>query len=322
MNSWHGPRFLPDNAPASKRLLEELPGEPSPAADKYSEGVVAICAGSEMFPGAGILTTGGAVRATSSMVRFIGREPGPIIQAYPEVVWHPDVASAGRWQACVVGPGRGTDRATSEELGSLLGTDLPLIIDADALTLIAQSSEHMDALIRRSAPSLLTPHTGEFDRLARAIGERTGSRGPGQLGKCREEHAAAAQWLARELNCTVLLKGRLTTIADSQRAVVVDAGSSWAASPGSGDVLSGIVGALVAREEAARAGAGGVEADPGAAPMNVVDTAALAVMVHAVASYLSAQTRFGPAPTSASRIVEHIPEAIAWLRSRQETPEI
>ncbi|WKD60033.1 bifunctional ADP-dependent NAD(P)H-hydrate dehydratase/NAD(P)H-hydrate epimerase [Corynebacterium caspium] len=241
--------------------------EPGPNDDKYSGGVVGICAGSDKYPGAGILCALGAVRATNSMVRVIDAPP-QVVQVLPEVVTVP-----GQVQAWVVGPGRG---ARIQELTQLLGAPEPLLIDADAITLLAKHPHLQELLRARRAPTLLTPHAGEFRRLH-------------PLGTDPTLAPGAVQELAAKLDCSVLLKGRRTILVHQNRTHIIDAGTSWAATPGSGDVLAGILGAFWAAGLALE----------------------YAVVVHAVAAALAAQTPAGYGPTSASRIAAAVPTAIA-----------
>jgi len=155
-----------------------------------------------------------------------------------------------------------------------------VIVDADGLTILAA---HPDLVINRSAPTVLTPHAGEFKRLA-------GSP-PG------EDRVDATRKLADRLGVTVLLKGNVTVIADPGGPVYLNpAHQSWAATAGSGDVLSGIVGALLA------------------AGLEPAHAAAAAAYVHARAANLSAADPGPrPAPTSAARILAHVRAAIASL---------
>lgn len=155
-----------------------------------------------------------------------------------------------------------------------------MIVDADALTILAA---HPDLVANRAAPTVLTPHAGEFARLS-------GSP-PG------DDRVGATRKLADHLGVTVLLKGNVTVVAEPGGPVYLNAaGQSWAATAGSGDVLSGIIGALLA-----------AGLPPGKA-------AAAAAYVHARAANLSAvDPGPRPAPTSASRILAHVRSAIASL---------
>ncbi len=138
---------------------------PTPDAtdDKYTRGVVGVVAGSEAYPGAGILATGAAIHGGAGMVRYLGLAPDEIRARYPEVVVHADTPPGDvKVQAWVVGPGLGVDDVALSRLAEVLATNLPVIVDADAITLVAARP----ALIRgRSAPTVLTPHDREFTRL-------------------------------------------------------------------------------------------------------------------------------------------------------------
>lgn len=258
---------------------------------KYTQGVVGISAGSAGYPGAAVLCVGGAVAATSGMVRYAGQVAGDVVHAHPEVVVSGDIATAGRVQAWVVGPGGGTDRAARGRLADLLATDLPVVVDADALTLLAAEPE----LVRqRRAPTILTPHAGEFTRLTGLDG------GSDRIAQVRD--------LAQSWQLTVLLKGRSTIIAAPDgRTLVNDAGNSWAATAGSGDVLSGLIGALLAHT-----------------PEQPLWSAAAAARAHSLAAGRAATAcgRSG-APISAVSLTRHLPAAIAELRhrGREQSPK-
>ncbi|CAM3075488.1 NAD(P)H-hydrate dehydratase [Mycobacterium simiae] len=253
---------------------------PGPHDDKYTQGVTGILAGSSTYPGAAVLCTGAAVAATSGMVRYAGSGHSQVLAAWPEVIATPTPAAAGRVQAWVVGPGLGTDDVGAAALWFALDTDLPVLVDADGLTILAA---HPDLVANRKAPTLLTPHAGEFARLA------GNPPGDDRVGACRK--------LADALGVTVLLKGNVTVIADPGGPVYLNpAGQSWAATAGSGDVLSGMIGALLA------------------SGLPAAEAAAAGAFVHARAAALSAADPGpGEAPTSASRIVPHIRAALAAL---------
>jgi len=254
--------------------------KPGPKDDKYTQGVTGILAGSATYPGAAVLCTGAAVAATSGMVRYAGSAGPQVLAQWPEVIAAPTPQASGRVQAWAVGPGLGTDEAGAAALAFALETDLPVIVDADALTILAA---HPDLVAGRRDPTVLTPHAGEFERLAGAP--------PGS------DRVAATRKLADRLGATVLLKGNVTIVAGPGGPVYLNpAGQSWAATAGSGDVLSGIIGALLA------------------AGLPAGEAAAAAAFVHARAANLSAADPGPrPAPTSASRILAHVRAAIASL---------
>lgn len=251
---------------------------PGPSDDKYSQGVVGIAAGSATYPGAAVLATGAAVLATSGMVRYAGTAADAVHARWPEVVATPDVDASGRTQAWTVGPGSGTDDAGRATVEAALARDVPLCIDADAITLLAQHADLRKAVHGR--PIVLTPHAGEFARLA-------GDVGPDRVG--------AARRAAAELGATVLLKGNATVVADPDgRVLVHPSTSAWAATAGSGDVLSGILGALLA------------------AGLEPWWAAGCAAYVHACAAELAADG----APAPASMLQAAIPAAVRAIRNQ------
>jgi ADP-dependent NAD(P)H-hydrate dehydratase / NAD(P)H-hydrate epimerase len=203
---------------------------PGPRDDKYTQGVVGVAAGSATYPGAAVLAAGAAALATSGMVRFAGSAAAGVRARWPEVVATDSVPAAGRTQAWAVGPGTGTDDAGRAVLSAVLDRDVPLCVDADGITLLAEHADLRAAVAGR--PVVITPHDREFARLAGDVGD---------------DRIAAAARAARELRVTVLLKGNATVVADPAGRVLVHAAdSSWAATAGSGDVLTGMIGALLA----------------------------------------------------------------------------
>jgi hydroxyethylthiazole kinase-like uncharacterized protein yjeF len=193
---------------------------PPVEAQKYTRGVVGIRAGSARYPGAGVLSTAGASCGLAGMVRYAGGAPDAVRAAHPEVV-----VGDGRVQAWVVGSGG--DAEAAEALSAALADDVPLVVDADALS-------HLPARLDR--PALLTPHAGE---LAAMLGVDRAEVEADQLAFARR---AAQQWGA-----TVLLKGHHTLVAEPDgRVRVTTVATSWLAVAGAGDVLGGLCGALLA----------------------------------------------------------------------------
>jgi hydroxyethylthiazole kinase-like uncharacterized protein yjeF len=203
---------------------------PEEASDKYTRGVVGVVAGSAGYPGAGVLATGAAAVGGAGYVRYAGGAPDAIRARYPEVVVQSGTDPAQlRVQAWVVGPGLGTDEDAARLLAAVLATDVPVLVDADGLTLLGRSPE----LLRgRRAPTVLTPHDREFARIADGPSDD-------RLGSAREA--------ARRLGATLLLKGAATVVAAPDgRAWINRTGTPWLASAGTGDVLSGLIGSLLA----------------------------------------------------------------------------
>lgn len=251
---------------------------PGPADDKYTQGVTGVAAGSATYPGAAVLTVGAAVLATSGMVRYAGTAADQVRARWPEVIATGSVADAGRVQGWIVGPGLGTGSEGRAAVRHVLGSGVPVCVDADAITLLATDETLWDAR-DPGVPIVLTPHDREFARIA------------GEVGRDR---VAAARRAAAKLGATVLLKGHVTVVADPDGAVLVQPSpSSWPATAGSGDVLSGLIGALLAK---------------GLPPLLAAGAAA---HVHGVAAVLAA--RHAPAPASA--LLEAVPAAIRAIRT-------
>jgi hydroxyethylthiazole kinase-like uncharacterized protein yjeF len=283
---------------------------PSAESDKYRRGVLGVVAGSERFTGAAWLAVGAAIHGGAGMVRLVsaGRPAAIVRQSWPEAVITviedagPEPAdvlrTAGRVQAWTAGPGMGTGDDAAGLLAEVLASDVPVLIDADGLTLVAAER----GLLPRRAPTLLTPHAGELARLLGADRDDVEAR--------RLEHVRRA---AAELGATVLLKGSTTVIATAEAGAPVHVnatGTPWLATAGSGDVLSGLAGSLLAQ---------------GLGP---VDAAACAAYLHGLAARLAAAGQPGPgsgpqgdgspddvdvsaeAPIGASDVLRALPVAI------------
>ena len=193
---------------------------PTPDAHKYTRGVVGVRAGSEQYPGAGVLCVSGAGSGLVGMVRYLGGAAELVREKHPEVV-----VGAGRVQAWVIGSGGGSD--AQQALADSLADGVPVVVDADGLT-------HVTGPL--GVPALLTPHAGELSRM---------------LGVEREEIEADqlhfARLAASTYDAVVLLKGRHTLVAEpGGRVHATTVGPFWLATAGAGDVLAGICGALLA----------------------------------------------------------------------------
>ncbi|GII66409.1 bifunctional NAD(P)H-hydrate repair enzyme [Sphaerisporangium krabiense] len=262
---------------------------PGPESDKYRRGVVGVVAGSDRFTGAAVLTVGGAVRAGAGLVRFASSaEPVARVRArWPEAVTTvlapgEGIGEVGRVQAWVLGPGMGTGEDAHALARSVLGSDVPVIVDADGLTLVARDR----SLLRREAPTLLTPHTGELGRL---LGVPSG-----EIEAARLRHARRA---AEELSVTVLVKGSTTLVAEEGRPVRANlTGTPWLATGGTGDVLAGIAGAFLA------------------AGMTCYEAASCAAHVHGLAARMAAGgPGEGEAPVAALDVALELPAALRSL---------
>ncbi len=208
---------------------------------KYSRGVVGIAAGSPSFPGAASLTVLGAEHSGVGMVMlredFVERNL--ILESSPYVIAVD--SDSPRISGWAIGPGfSGRDLEFAFLLGAL-GGSLPLVLDAGALSFLAGSAELREAVVARSGVTVVTPHIGEFGKLF----PRGVDSGPGwDLDSVRAA--------ARELNAIVVAKAPRTVVIGPDGRAFVDIGASPAlGTAGSGDVLTGIIAGLLARNDLA-----------------------------------------------------------------------
>lgn len=247
---------------------------PGPLDHKYTQGVTGVVAGSDRYPGAAVLTVSGAMHVKAGLVRYVGPVAESVVSSWPSaIVSTGHLYDAGRVQAWGVGPGIGVDARAGDLLGEAIADAVPIVLDADGLTLLADSPQ----LLRgRRFPTLLTPHAGEFARLAPDL-------------ELAEDPITAVRTLAARLRCTVLLKGATTVVAGADGQVRLNlTGTPWLATAGSGDVLTGMIAALLAA---------------GLAPL---DAASAAAFLHGLAGRFAASD----APTNAAAVALAIPDAI------------
>lgn len=198
-------------------------------ANKYARGKVLVVAGA--MPGATMLSALAAQRAGAGYVELLGSQGGGAPHALVRRAWDGAALDDGRIGAIVIGPGLGADDDGRSRLDAVLATDRPLVIDADALNLLAKGG--LDTLGTRKAPAVLSPHAGEFARLFPDIGGTT-------LDQARAGAVASG--------AVLLLKGACTVIAHPDgRAAIDPPAPAWLASAGTGDVLSGILGTMLAQ---------------------------------------------------------------------------
>ncbi|MDX2095254.1 MAG: NAD(P)H-hydrate dehydratase [Alphaproteobacteria bacterium] len=240
------------------KVKENAPGDWSipplrPEDNKYTRGHVLILGGSTLT-GASKLAARAAQRAGAGMVTlattaaawpvYAAAMESALVRPCTSKEWAALVADA-RISAVLIGPGAGLQARTKSAIRAAAKAGKTLILDADALTLLAG-----DAPLRQtmaSSPMILTPHAGEYARLAAALGLNPAG-----------DKAARARALARAMKAVVVLKGSETIVADGQGKLLITRPPAWLASAGTGDVLAGIIAALVAQGmtvfEAASAG--------------------------------------------------------------------
>lgn len=262
-------------APAVEALqpddVRALLPRPGSDAQKYARGVVGVRAGSGTYPGAALLAVSGANTGLVGMVRYVG--PPEITDRVRSA--HPEVVGAGRVQAWVVGPGGGDDAA--EMLAAARADGVPVVVDADAL-------HHVDGPV---PGCVLTPHAGE---LAAMLGVERAEVEACPLDFVR---AAVGRW-----DCVVLLKGHHTLVADpAGRVRVTTTGVPWLATAGAGDVLAGLVGALLA------------------AGLDAFDAASVGSWVHGAAATQAA----AGGPLTAGRVAVQIPHLVRDVLSPSST---
>jgi hydroxyethylthiazole kinase-like uncharacterized protein yjeF len=240
---------------------------PAPDAQKYSRGVVGLRTGSATYRGAAVLSTAGASCGLAGMVRYVGGAADLVQAAHPEVV-----LGAGRVQAWVVGSGGG--EAAADEVESALADGVPVVLDADALAAVRGPLP---------VPAVLTPHAGELARMRGVPREAVDAE---QLRYAREA--------AQAYEAVVLLKGRHTLAAHPDgRVRVATVGPPWLATAGAGDVLAGLVGALLA------------------AGLSPYDAAAVGSWLHGAAGALA--SRGGP--LTAPGVARALPETVRLVQA-------
>lgn len=201
--------------------------DPGRESDKYSRGVVGVLAGSGQFPGAAVLAVGGALHGGAGMVRYAGPDAvaAGVHVRWPEAIAGRSPVTVGRVQAWTVGSGLGEGRG--DDVAAVLGSGLPVLVDADGLRGLAETF---------AGPALLTPHAGELARLLDV------DRASVEARRLHYARLAAARW-----NAVVLLKGSTTVVAAPDGRVRVNpTGTSALAAAGTGDVLAGLAGSLLA----------------------------------------------------------------------------
>jgi len=283
--------------------LPELPVRPADS-HKGTFGRVLIVAGSPGMSGAAALAGMGALRGGAGLV-FVAAPASilPIVAAVePSYLTVPlsvdqdghlsDAALGEVWaaidgkNACGLGSGMGARGITSEVILSLYtDAELPMVIDADALNCLAKNS---DLFKQHSGPRLLTPHPGEFARMLRC-----------DIAEVQAHREKLAIRFAEENQVVLVLKGSGTVVTDGARVYINTTGNSGMATGGTGDVLTGLMTALLAQK------------------MEPFEAAQLAVYMHGCAGDLAASQFSQP-----GLIASDLPQALCriWLMLQQQQP--
>ena len=274
---------------------------------KRSVGTVLVVGGSRGMTGAAYMTAMAALRAGAGLVHAALPQGAGGEKPFLEVITVEVPGAAGQFaaaarsalfeqaaglKAVAVGPGYGRAEEAQLLVRELLGLGRPLLLDADGLYALGDRPE---LLADRKLPTVLTPHEGELGRL---------------LGRPAEEVAAqrleCVRSAAQRSGATVLLKGEATIVADpSGRAYVVPTGNPGLATPGTGDVLSGVIVAQLAK------GLGATEA------------ACLGAYLHGLAADLAAENAVGTEGMIAGDVIQFLPAAVERLKAgpQEETHE-
>ena len=309
---------LPDEPQAGLHVVDRaavLRAHPAPAPDayKYTRGVVGLAAGSERYPGAAVLAVGGALAAGAGMAHVAGPDAVRefVLAAHPAVLASAEGPEPDRADAWVVGPGLGSEGAARARLeravDAVLAADREaaeapgLVLDASALELV--TGEQLAALAAAGARVVLTPHAGEWARLRERLPapEASADAGPGGADALTGLRA----WAAAH-GVTVLLKGPRTLVAapDGEAWLMRDGGPALGTA-GTGDVLAGVLGAVLAADRARAVRAADATNPAAEAPPGRPSPAALA----AAAAWLHARAGTGPAAHRGA-VAEALPAAV------------
>lgn len=312
------------------RVPADLPRLPSraPSGHKGTFGTVVIVGGHadphSIMAGAPALAALGALRAGAGLARVLTpRELVPTILAIcPSITCTPlPVDSAGaitahhaaetldaaliNASALVIGPGLGaSEGASALTLRAVQQQDVPVVVDADALNALARVPHlHKDF----HAPTILTPHPGEYKRLAdslRITADPTST----------DNRPRAAELLAQRLGCIVVLKGAHTVVTDGHQTWISPSGHHALATGGTGDVLSGVIAGLLAQH--ARIGPTRPTQTP---PLSLYDVARIAVFAHGLAGERWAAKHNADAGLLATELASELPSSLGQL-STHHTP--
>jgi hydroxyethylthiazole kinase-like uncharacterized protein yjeF len=286
---------------ADVRVLEAIDvaawvAEPGADAYKYRRGVVGVSAGSVAYPGAALLAASAARHGNVGMTRFLDRgdaNAATVLARFPEIVVDgTEPRNQPRVDAWACGPGFPGDHTDLNTVNAVLDAPVPVVLDAGALSILAESDHVQATVAERAAQALvtvITPHEGEFERIFPGLLDSAGGR------------LAAATLAASSLSAVVVLKGPGTLVASPDGSTFVDTeGTSDLGTAGSGDVLTGLIGAILAG-----AWAGGART-----LAELHEAVAAAVWLHGRAGRIAALS----GPVVAGGIAESLPAAVRFAR--------
>lgn len=234
--------------------------------DKVMLGSVAFAAKAAIRSGVGLVYFGGQKNVLVELVKMVPQAVGQTIK---------DLSAR---DAIVIGPGLGQTEKARSILEYVLNLNLPIVVDADGLNILASRPEMLKSV---HAKCVLTPHPGEFERIAKTCKIKTAGE------------------LAKKLGCCVVLKGHETTVTTSRQSWISKISNPALAAGGSGDVLAGLIGGLLTQYYQ---------------KLSIFDCACLGVEIHSK-SGLAWSQRHGPAGLFIDELIDLIPETMAELRN-------
>ncbi len=256
---------------------------PTVTDDKYSRGVLGVISGSRQYPGAAVLNCEAAMQTGVGMVRYFGPRSARmlVLQRRPEIV-----TQSGQVQSWLIGSGIDNsklNRRRTELIKSAISQQIPIILDAGAISFTFNTQ----------SPTLITPHFRELASLLISTGNKV------TVAEISRDPIKWAEIAANHFNLTVLLKGNQTIVASSEVTIQLPPATPWLATAGTGDVLSGILGALVATQSARVL----------SNPSFFAELAATGSLIHSEAASLAAQG----GPLTALQMTNAIPQIVAKL---------
>lgn len=267
-------------------MILRLPTRPS-TAHKGTFGTVALLGGQlgddKVMLGSIALSAKASIRSGVGMVVFLGPKglTTELIELVPQAVGLSEKViseESAKWRAIIIGPGLGVDEGNLPVINELLALGSPIVIDADGLNTLAKYPDLAEQLHDQC---VLTPHPKEFERLASAFG------------------VSSPKGLAKKLGCVVVAKGSATAVTDGKASWALEKGNPVLATAGSGDVLAGLIGGLLAQYATSE--------------LSIYECAILGVTIHNQTAALW-RDRHGSGGLLMDELLELVPEVMDKLR--------